>query len=95
MANNDSKNSTRIILPSIGGKDTDPHVTYEILQYSLNLFLRGRQNFSRSFYRWGSKIYESCYSAEKTSISIISQFPICILEYNWCMLSCPIDASPL
>ena len=47
--NNDNKNSTRIILPSIGGKDTDPHVTYEILQYDLNLFLRGRQNSHRVF----------------------------------------------
>ena len=44
--NNDNKNSTRIILPSIGGKDTDPHVTYEILQYGLNLFLRGRQSLA-------------------------------------------------
>ena len=47
--NNDNKNSTRIILPSIGGKDTDPHVTYEILQYGLDLFLRGRQNSHRVF----------------------------------------------
>ena len=59
--NNDSKNSSRIILLSIGGKDADPHATYEILQYGLNLFLRGRQNSHRR----GSKNYESCCSAEK------------------------------
>ena len=47
--NNDSKISTRIILPSTGGKDTDPYVTYEILQYGLNLFLRGRLNSHRVF----------------------------------------------
>ena len=46
--NNNNKNSTGIILPSIGGKDTDPHVTYEILQYGLNLFLRGNQNSERA-----------------------------------------------
>ena len=45
--NNNNKNSTRIILPSIGGKDTDPHVTCEILQYGLNWFLRGNQNSER------------------------------------------------
>ena len=47
--NNDNKNSTRIILPSIGGKDTDTHATYKILQYGLNLFLRVRQNSHRVF----------------------------------------------
>ena len=47
--NNDNKNNTRIILPSIGGKDTDPQVTYEFLQYGLNLFLRGTQNSHRVF----------------------------------------------
>ena len=47
--NNNNKSSTRIILPSIGGKYTDPHVTYKILQYGLNLFLRGKQNFHKTF----------------------------------------------
>ena len=47
--NNDNKNNTRVILPSVGGKDIDPHVTYEILHYDLNLFLRGRQNSHRVF----------------------------------------------
>ena len=29
--------ASKIILPSVGGKDTDSNVAYEILQYDLNL----------------------------------------------------------
>ena len=40
-------NSSRIILPSVGGRDTDPNVTYEILQYGSRLFLKDTENSDR------------------------------------------------
>ena len=42
-------NSGRIILPSVGGRDTDPNVTYEILQYGSRLFLKDTENSDRVF----------------------------------------------
>ena len=33
------QSGSRIILPAVGGKDTDPNLSYEILQYGLHLFL--------------------------------------------------------
>ena len=33
-----TENSSRIILPSVGGKDTDPTLCFEILEYGLRLF---------------------------------------------------------
>ena len=42
-------NSRRIILPSVGGRDTDPNVTHEILQYGSRLFLKDTENSDRVF----------------------------------------------
>ena len=41
--------SSRIILPSLGGRDTDPNVAYEILQYGSRLFLRDTESSDRVF----------------------------------------------
>ena len=37
------------MLPSIGDRDTDPNVTYEILQYGSRLFLKDTENPNRVF----------------------------------------------
>ena len=37
-------NSIRIILPSVGGRDTDPNATYEILQYNSRLFSKDTES---------------------------------------------------
>ena len=42
-------NSSRIILLSVGGRDTNPSVTYEILQYGSQLFLKDTENSDRVF----------------------------------------------
>ena len=44
-----SQSGSRIILPSVGGKDTDPNLAYEILQYGLNLFLNQKETSGRIF----------------------------------------------
>ena len=44
-----SQSRSRIILPSVGGKDTDPNLAYEILQYGLNLFLNQKETSGRIF----------------------------------------------
>ena len=44
-----SQSGRRIILPSVGGKDTDPNLAYEILQYGLNLFLNQKETSERIF----------------------------------------------
>ena len=44
-----SQSSSRIILPSVGGKDTDPNLAYEILQYGLHLFLNQKETSERIF----------------------------------------------
>ena len=44
-----SQSSSTIILPSIRGKDTDPNLAYEILQYGLNMFLNQKENSERMF----------------------------------------------
>ena len=83
---NDSKNSIIIILLSIRGKDMDSHVTYEILQYSLNLFLGGRQNSHRVFIRGDQKLWTLLFGLKNslnTSISIISLFPTYIFENHY------------
>ena len=38
-----SQSGSRIILPAVGGKDTDPTLAYEILQYGLHLFLNQKE----------------------------------------------------
>ena len=43
-----------MILPSVGGKDTDPNLTYETLQYGQNLFLQ-RQNISERIFVGGDQ----------------------------------------
>ena len=37
-------NSSHIILPSVGGRDTDPNASYEVLQYGSRLFLKDTEN---------------------------------------------------
>ena len=44
-----SQSGNRIILPSVGGKDTDPNLANEILQYLLNLFLNQKETFENIF----------------------------------------------
>ena len=44
-----SQSSSRIILPSVGGKDTDPNLGYEIAQYGLHLFLNQKETSQRIF----------------------------------------------
>ena len=44
-----SQSGSRIILPSVGGKDTDPNLVYEILQYGVNLFLNKKETSERIF----------------------------------------------
>ena len=44
-----SQSGSTIILPSVGGKDTDPNLAYEILQYGLNMFLNQKENSERMF----------------------------------------------
>ena len=38
-----SDSGSRILLPAVGGKDTDPTLAYEILQYGLHLFLNQKE----------------------------------------------------
>ena len=44
-----SQSGSTIILPSVGGKDTDPNLAYEILQYGINLFLNQKETCERTF----------------------------------------------
>ena len=44
-----SQTGSRIILPSVGGKDIDPNLAYEILQYGINLFLNQKETCERIF----------------------------------------------
>ena len=44
-----SQSGSRIILPPVGGKDTDPNLVYEILQYGVNLFLNKKETSERIF----------------------------------------------
>ena len=44
-----SQSGSTIILPSVGGKDTDPNLAYEILQHGLNLFLNQKETSERIF----------------------------------------------
>ena len=44
-----SQSGSTIILPSVGGKDTDPNLAYEILQYGLNLFINQKETSERIF----------------------------------------------
>ena len=37
------------MLPSVGDRDTDPNVTYKILQYGSRLFLKDTENPNRVF----------------------------------------------
>ena len=44
-----SQSGNRITLPSVGGKDTDPNLANEILQYLLNLFLNQKETSEKIF----------------------------------------------
>ena len=44
-----SQSGSRIILPSVGRKDTSPNLAYKILQYGLNLFLNQKETSNRIF----------------------------------------------
>ena len=64
-----SKNSTRIILP-YAGKDTDPHLCYEILQYGLELF--GSHNCSPIFIGGDQKTMSLAFRLKSNTITSIS-----------------------
>ena len=54
-----SQTGSRIILPSVGGKHTDPRMNfdlaYELLQYGLNLFLKQKETSEGIFIGGGQK----------------------------------------
>ena len=58
-----SQSGSRIILPSVGGKGTDPNLAYEILQYGLHLFLNQKETSERIFVGGDKKNHGDCYAS--------------------------------
>ena len=83
-----SQSGSTIILPSVGGKDTDPNLAYEILQYGINLFLNQKETCERTFIGGDQKTMGVAMRLKKQYENfnqIYWQYLTYISENLWCM----------